>query len=65
MRKDKTLQNSTILDGMFPQTFPHAKNSGETNHGKISEVPQQGQGIEPQQPTLDEIWEWFSKSDEE
>ena len=63
MKKDKTLRNMTYLEWVFPQTFPHAKNGGETNQGKISEVPQQGHGIEPQQPTLDEIWEWFSKPD--
>ena len=67
MRKDKTLQNSTILDGMFPQFVSHPENGGETNQEPRmvqNQEPQMVYGQEPHQPTLEEIWEWFGNPDE-
>ena len=67
MRKDKTLQNSTILDGMFPQIVSHPDNGGETSQEPRmvqNQEPQLGHNPEPHQPTLEEIWEWFGNPDE-
>ena len=75
MRKDKTLQNSTILDGMFPHIVSHPENGGETSQEPRmvhNQEPQMVYGPEPQvvhdqephQPTIDEIWEWFGNPDE-
>ena len=61
MRKDKSVQNSTILDGMFPQIVSRPKSAGKQK----SEEPQLGRGPEPHQPSIDEIWEWFGNPDEE
>ena len=67
MRKDKTLQNSTILDGMFPQIVSHHENGGETSREPRmvhNQDPQVVHEQEPHQPTIDEIWEWFGNPDE-
>ena len=67
MRKDKTLQNSTILDGMFPHIVSHPENGGETSQEPRmvqNQEPQMVYGQEPHQPTLEEIWEWFGNPDE-
>ena len=67
MRKDKTLQNSTILDGMFPQIVSHPENGGETSQEPRmvqNQEPQMVHDQEPHQPTLEEIWEWFGNPDE-
>ena len=67
MRKDKTLQNSTIFDGMFPQFVSHPENGGETNQEPRmvqNPEPQVVHGQEPHQPTLDYIWGWFGNPDE-
>ena len=67
MRKDKTVQFSTILDGMFPQFVSHPENGGETNQEPRmvqNPEPQMVYGQEPHQPTLDDIWEWFGNPDE-
>ena len=67
MRKDKTVQFSTILDGMFPQFVSHPENGGETNQEPRmvqNQEPQLGHGPESHQPTLEEIWEWFGNLDE-
>ena len=50
MAKYKTRQNKTNLDGLFPQMFPRDKIGGETN--------------QDEQPSLDEIWEWFGNPDD-
>ena len=63
MKKNKMRHYETLWDEMFPQVFPQAKNSGGTKSAKIVDSPQQGHGIEPQQPTLDEIWEWLGNPD--
>ena len=61
MEIDKSVQNSTILDGMFPQIVSRPKSAGKQK----SEEPQLGHGPEPHQPTLEEIWEWFGNPDKE
>ena len=60
MEIDKSVQNSTILDGMFPQIVSLPKSAGKQK----SEEPQLGYGPEPHQPTLEEICEWFGNPDE-
>ena len=50
MKKDKTRQYETLLDGMFPQCFPRGKKVGKQK--------------QDEQPTLDEIWEWLGNPDE-
>ena len=63
MKKNKIRHFETLKRGLFPQSFPQAQNSGETKCGKIDDKPQQGHGIEPQQPPLDEILEWLGNPD--
>lgn len=60
MTKYKMRHYETISMGLFPRMFPLGKNGGETK----SEEPQLGHDPEPQQPTLDEIWEWLGNPDE-
>lgn len=63
MKKNKMRHYETLIDGMFPQVFPQGENGGETKTKKNVDSPQQGHGIEPQHPTLDEIWEWLGNPD--
>ena len=63
MKKNKMRHYETLIDGMFPQVFPQGKNSWETKTAKIVDSPQHGHGIEPKQPTIDEIWEWLGNPD--
>ena len=76
MKKDKTVQFSTILDVLFPRIVSHPENGGETNQEPRmvqdpepqlvhDPEPQLVHDPEPRQPTLDEIWEWFGNPDEE
>ena len=63
MKKNKIRHFETLKRDMFPPSLPKAKNGGETKKdGKIKE-PRIDYGIEPQQPTHDEIWEWFRNPD--
>ena len=64
MKKNKMRHYETLKGDLFPQVFPQAENSGETKCGKIDDKPQQGHGIEPQQPSIQEIWEWLGNPDE-
>ena len=64
MKKNKMRHFETLKRDLFPQVFPQAENSGETKCGKIDDKPQQGHGIEPQQPSIQEIWEWLGNPDE-
>ena len=64
MKKNKMRHFETLKRDLFPQVFPQAKNSGETKSAKIVDSPQQGHGIEPQQPTIDEIWDWLGNPNE-
>ena len=59
MKKNKMRHFETLKRDLFPQVFPQAENSGETKTAKIVDIPQQGHRIEPQQPTIDKIWDWL------
>ena len=67
MTKYKTRQNETFLDGLFPQVFPTRDNDGETNRDEqqmdYNPEPLLERDQEPQQPTLNEIWEWLGNPD--
>ena len=60
MKKYKTGHYETLKGALFTQTFPHAKNGGETNR----EEPLLGHDQEPQRKMLDELWEWIGNPDE-
>ena len=64
MKKNKMRHFETLKRDLFPQVFPQAENSGETKCGKIDDKPQQGHGMEPQQPSIQEIWEWLGNPNE-
>lgn len=68
MKKIKTGANRGKNDTLFPQVFPRGKISGETSNnsenGQNIKEPHLGHGMEPQQPTLDEIWEWLGNPNE-
>lgn len=68
MKKYKTRQNETLKRDLFPQMFPQGQKGGETNengeNGQKSVEPRLDHNPEPQQPTLDEIWEWLGDPDE-
>lgn len=49
MKKDKSVQNRSILDRAFPHCCPRGENGGETESNE--------------QPTIDEIWEWLGDKD--
>ena len=68
MKKNKMRHYETLLDGMFPQVFPRTKWVGKQ---KVTEPrmvhnpePHLEHDQEPQQPALDEIWEWLGNPDE-
>lgn len=70
MKKNKMRHYETLERGLFPRMIPHPIFGGETNRerdvAKIHE-PQMGSNPEPllehdpepQQPTLDKVWEWL------
>ena len=75
MKKDKSVQNRSKIDQMFPPCFPKGKMGGETNQGtenspktaksaENTENPEKIMGLNPQ-PSLDEIWEWLGDPNKE
>ena len=50
MKKYNKRHYETLKRGLFPRVFPQGKQGGET--------------LANEQPTLDEIWEWFGDQDD-
>ena len=75
MKKYKMRHYETLKRGLFPRMFPQGKNDGETNQEPrmdqnpepqrvYGQEPQMEHDIKPQQPPLNETWEWLGNPDE-
>lgn len=67
MKKNKMRHYETLNGDLFPQDSPKAKMVGKQNRKneiQNCDEPRMDYGTEPQQPTLDEIWEWLGNPDE-
>lgn len=79
MKKDKSVQNRSILDTMFPHFIPTPKMVGKQNKRDSDIIPKGLSDIKDcfpnmkkvgkqqengeTQPSLDEIWEWLGDPD--
>ena len=81
MKKDKSVQNRSKIDQMFPPCFPGVKRVGKQNRWD-SEITPKGLSVQKDcfpttkmmgkqqengetQPSLDEIWEWLGDPNKE